>query len=1182
MRHLLLFIMIFLCINLESQREVMGDVRISGSAEFNNGGVRGQTLFPGNWLNASTTLVYINQGGGYINGTNNYGDLSKGEKFIVDKPYYIVGAFYIIGVLDGDQGAVNFNIWDFSGGEKNVIASKTLSVPYIKQNMPPDNQFYVEFDSPVLVTNDYLIGVEFSDIGNTSFSLVSTADGEGGRLDLVHEQWITGEWYSYLDALSWGLDLDLGIFPSIEDVTISDAFEGGSGTLSDPYIVRTAEQLNEVRNFLTSYFIQIADIDLENKLLTQENGWLPIGSAQAPFTGNYNGNGYTINNMKISRIQSDYQGLFGYIKDGSVQNLKLTSAHVVANRYVGTLAGYCDRSSITHVSSSGYISGRDFIGGIIGYAGYSTLLKLNSHAEVRAQNYTGGLIGFLSGESQLKESYSYGHVEGNEQTGGLIGMVAGQSSHSVTSPNGVTAVIPHQISEVDHDLTLTDYGANSILRTGEKQASPVVKIGLSGKGIISGESKDGEGFPVYEIRFPITIQNAEENRLRVRVKMRDDTRLPVFGNYDKENKTYTIFTYGLVNNWIMGVVSGDPVTKSNIQHNAPIEVRNTLGWTTFDFEIIDDSDLSLLASPIKKVDIEENILPIARDVLINYHAAGFKPPKLYTDANKNAFKLHLINTDQPAHNAISGSSYYYSPDGINLLGGIYIFYKPNYIPDPQQPSTWKLDYVISHEIFHAIQSGYGYTSDNVKSSFFNGDASIATCYEEGTATITGGTYSKHRNVGDGMVSVHPDESFMSLSYAYDDFNVNPYSKQDFFAFLSKRYFNGGLEFLGPMWQDIADSWKNDYTKLLPFYREGLDKFLNSKGKTLTRAYTDFAMQRLYIHDPEYLLRDQSEEDPSPNNWFAKNFLTSFLLEDGKTYKKWYSSNETIYDYDPIKVESLKSLTSASIVMKMPDMISEENIIDSLELKLSLSSNVNLNQNLDEEGIRVVIIRANSESGNPVENSPSVVLKDISKPFKISLKDGVTHLVFIVINAYTQFTNTDIIIEQKKEKEFTAVRIYFEGDHNWEIAGDYFPPLPDPRKIEFIGGSSDLPDDDLKWTVHEFVYENNFYLLFFYSKFKVAGRLSPDKKKIEYIEYYAESNINKYEKSIIKIENINFSKELTNGIEFQHSGVDVQQKILEIEYLEYPLEVGYPAESNFRKYISTEFNENTKIRIQFLY
>lgn len=39
-------------------------------------------------------------------------------------------------------------------------------------------------------------------------------------------------------------------------------FEGGTGTLKDPYLIKTAEQLNSVRFGLNYHYKLIADIDL--------------------------------------------------------------------------------------------------------------------------------------------------------------------------------------------------------------------------------------------------------------------------------------------------------------------------------------------------------------------------------------------------------------------------------------------------------------------------------------------------------------------------------------------------------------------------------------------------------------------------------------------------------------------------------------------------------------------------------------------------------------------------------------------------------------------------------------------------------------------------------------------------------------------------------------------------------
>ena len=89
-------------------------------------------------------------------------------------------------------------------------------------------------------------------------------------------------------------------------------FEGGSGTLKDPYLIKTAEQLNSVRFGLSKHYKLIADIDL-----SKWGNWIPIGGTPAyagafirkhpekadagcgVFTGSFNGNDHVISGMTI-------------------------------------------------------------------------------------------------------------------------------------------------------------------------------------------------------------------------------------------------------------------------------------------------------------------------------------------------------------------------------------------------------------------------------------------------------------------------------------------------------------------------------------------------------------------------------------------------------------------------------------------------------------------------------------------------------------------------------------------------------------------------------------------------------------------------------------------------------------------------------------------------------------------
>ncbi|MBR5103071.1 MAG: S-layer homology domain-containing protein [Bacteroidales bacterium] len=86
-------------------------------------------------------------------------------------------------------------------------------------------------------------------------------------------------------------------------------FAGGSGTLEDPYLIATAEQLNAVRKGPKKHYKLIADIDLSDW-----GNWVPIGSNPSygflsawnksdqythSFLGSFDGNGHVISGMQI-------------------------------------------------------------------------------------------------------------------------------------------------------------------------------------------------------------------------------------------------------------------------------------------------------------------------------------------------------------------------------------------------------------------------------------------------------------------------------------------------------------------------------------------------------------------------------------------------------------------------------------------------------------------------------------------------------------------------------------------------------------------------------------------------------------------------------------------------------------------------------------------------------------------
>ena len=203
---------------------------------------------------------------------------------------------------------------------------------------------------------------------------------------------------------------------------LAQPFSGGDGTINDPYQINSAEQLYLVRDYLTSSFILINDIDLDIAPYNSGDGWLPIGDNAGPFMGTFDGNNFSIRNLYVNRPATDYIGLFGQTGQAEIQNLAIENCDITGNNIVGTLVGFNDNSEIIRCFSSGKISGNDYVGGLIGWQSVGgTASFCYSYAKVSGVEMVGGISG-RNHYGLVEYCFSTGEVSGIDQVGGLIGL----------------------------------------------------------------------------------------------------------------------------------------------------------------------------------------------------------------------------------------------------------------------------------------------------------------------------------------------------------------------------------------------------------------------------------------------------------------------------------------------------------------------------------------------------------------------------------------------------------------------------------------------------------------------------------------------------------------------------------------------------------------------------------------
>ncbi|MCL2241477.1 MAG: DUF805 domain-containing protein [Chitinispirillia bacterium] len=178
-----------------------------------------------------------------------------------------------------------------------------------------------------------------------------------------------------------------------------------------------------------------ADIDLR-----RYDNWVPVGGYNIGFSGVFDGGSHVISNLTINRPDEDFQGLFGHIEYGKVQDLGLENVDITGDCNTGGIAGSAQRSGFVRVYSTGTVKGGSWdVGGLVGVMGWSNgenshIISSYSTVAVSGEKSVGGLVGSINYCSYVLNSYSAGAVSGGDyRVGGLLGQIDDRGSHVTNS-----------------------------------------------------------------------------------------------------------------------------------------------------------------------------------------------------------------------------------------------------------------------------------------------------------------------------------------------------------------------------------------------------------------------------------------------------------------------------------------------------------------------------------------------------------------------------------------------------------------------------------------------------------------------------------------------------------------------------------------------------------------------------
>ena len=294
------------------------------------------------------------------------------------------------------------------------------------------------------------------------------------------------------------------------NITVTEPFSGGDGSSSSPFLITNATDLNTLSNLVNTgnpnyavdgMWYRLTDNITLTSVPADSTNFTPIGTQTYRFQGNFDGNGKTIDSLIVTD-STDYTGLFGWVRDGTIQNLTLTNVNISGARYTGGITGliqnWFTNSSITNCYVDGEISGTGEVGGIAGFVGSNSSIMscFVSGSVSGSSNFVGGIVGYASGivsncytactvssklenvggiagrvyNGTVSNCYATGAISGANYCGGIAGSNFGTVSGCVALNPSITResggavsfgrVVGHNISSLNNNAALNNMVAD--------------------------------------------------------------------------------------------------------------------------------------------------------------------------------------------------------------------------------------------------------------------------------------------------------------------------------------------------------------------------------------------------------------------------------------------------------------------------------------------------------------------------------------------------------------------------------------------------------------------------------------------------------------------------------------------------------------------------------------------------
>lgn len=238
--------------------------------------------------------------------------------------------------------------------------------------------------------------------------------------------------------------------------------------------------------------------------------WTPIGTADKPFSGNFDGNGHTISGLNYS---GEYAGLFGYMNNGTISNIKLADSSFANGTASGGICAVNNGGTIENCAVDNVAVRGGTAGGICGQNS-GTITDCFFSGNVSSDGKSGGICGSNSGTIKSTVSLYAGTAVGENTNGDIENCFynsdiagrqkfgSGLETTDLTDP-GILKKLGNSWSKAVNTTTVLFYPELTVFKTDKYSVRVKYRLTL----------ENTDKAPAYKdtLHFVFDVQSAPEN-----------------------------------------------------------------------------------------------------------------------------------------------------------------------------------------------------------------------------------------------------------------------------------------------------------------------------------------------------------------------------------------------------------------------------------------------------------------------------------------------------------------------------------------------------------------------------------------------------------------------------------------------------------------------------------------------